>query len=367
MFMFVILVKKKFMMGSKTVLIFYSVRSTFVKKDIEILAAKFDVLEHDFYSPSKAGFILSFISQKLFLLKNIWQAGLLISEFAGYQSFLPALFGKLFKKPCLIVVGGTDAHYFPGIGYGNWQKKFLGAFTAWSFKLCTHIAPKHHTLMSFDYSYDTSEPRKQGIYARLPQLKTPYTEIPNGYDPVKWKCTSTKKKNTFITVANGWEYGFQKSLKGVDLILQVAPKFPDCEFTILGADNAGIFQSVPANVKIVPPVKNDELIGIFSATEFYMQLSMAEGFPNSICEAMLCECIPIGSNVFSIPEIIGDSGFVLKTRDADALKQLIELARAADRNVLMKKARAKVADNYTLQQRASKLVQLCENLVSGKE
>ena len=347
----------------KKALIFYSVRSTFVKKDIEILAAQFTVLEFDFFSQKKIGFIWSFITEALFLLKNIWSADLLLVEFASYQSFLPALFGKIFGKPCLIVVGGTEAHYFPGIGYGNWQKRGLKNFSSMSLKLCSHIAPKHKSLMFCDYNYDENEPRQQGIYARIPGLKVPYTEIPNGYDAQKWKCVATKKKNTFITVANGWEYGFQKSLKGVDLIIQVAPSFPDCEFTILGVNDPTIFPGTPGNVKTLPAVKNDELISIFSSQEFYLQLSMAEGFPNSICEAMLCECIPIGSDVFSIPEIIGDSGFIVKKRDVDVLKKSIEQALICNKPLLMKKGRARIADNYTLAKRNEKLLQLCNELI----
>jgi glycosyltransferase involved in cell wall biosynthesis len=353
-------------MNSKKALIIYSTRSTFVKKDIEILSSGFRVLEFDFYSAKKSGIFLSLIRQKLFLLKNIWGADLLVCEFAAYQSYLPALYGWLFRKPCLIIVGGTDAHYFPGIGYGNWQKRFLKSFTAASFKLCAHIAPKHKSLMFCEYHYDGSEPRQQGIYARLPKLKTPYTEIPNGYDAAKWKCIAAKRKNTFITITNGLQFGFQQSLKGIDLILEVAPFFPDCEFIILGAESPDILTKQLPNVKAVPPVKNDELIAIFSACEFYMQLSMAEGFPNSICEAMLCECIPIGSDVFSIPEIIGDSGFVLKKRDVNLLRQLIEQVLSADKELLMKKARARIADNYTLANRTEKLSALCTKLVNEK-
>jgi len=351
-------------MNSKTALIFYSVRSTFVKKDIEILSANFTVHEFDFYSKKKIGFLWSFLKQKIFLLKNIWHADLLLCEFAGYPSLLPAIYGRLFGKPCLIVVGGTDAHYFPGIGYGNWQKPVLNSFTAMSFKLCSHIAPKHSSLMRSAYHYDESEPQQQGIYARLANLKTPYTEITNGYDAVKWHCIAPKKKNTFITVANGWEYGFQKSLKGIDLILKAAPFFSDCEFTILGVNDPAIFPELPANVKAVPGVKNNELVAIFSAQEFYLQLSMAEGFPNSICEAMLCGCIPIGSDVFSIPEIIGDSGFVVKKRDVEALKAALAEALLSDKPLLAQKARARIAENYTLAQRTEKLQQLCQKLIS---
>ena len=109
-------------------------------------------------------------------------------------------------------------------------------------------------------------------------------------------------------------------------------------------------------------VKNEELIDIFSSCEFYLQLSMAEGFPNSLCEAMLCECIPIGSNVFSIPEIIGDSGFVLKNRSGDELKQILQQALNADKDVLKKKARLRITENYTLESRKAKLLSLCSSL-----
>ncbi len=350
------------MQKQKNVLVFYNHLSSFIKKDLEILSTQFNVQQHDFLPKSKLHTPLSFLSQKLFLLKNIWSADLLLVQFAGYHSFLPSLFAKLLGKPCLIVSGGTDAHYFPGIGYGNWQKKFLRWFTKVSFQLCTHIAPKHKTLMRCDYSYDKLEPNQQGIYARLPQLKAPFTEITNGYDAVKWYCTREKKRNTFITVSGAWEYHFQQQLKGIDLILEVADSFPDCEFIILGVDDESRIQTKSHNLKVLPAVKNEELMNIFSECEFYMQLSMAEGFPNSLCEAMLCECIPIGSNVFSIPEIIGDSGFVLQNRNVDYLKKLIQQALNADKDSLRKKARLRISDNYTLETRKEKLLALCRSL-----
>jgi len=175
-------------MTSKKALIFYVVRSTFVKKDIEILSAQFNVFEFDFFTAKKTGFFLSFFNQFIFLLKHIRNTDLIVVEFASYHSLLPALFGKLLGKPCLIVAGGTEAHYFPGIGYGNWQKSGVRNFSSMSLKLCSHIAPKHKSLMFSEYHYDENEPQQQGIYARIPGLKTPYTEIPNGYDVVKWKC-----------------------------------------------------------------------------------------------------------------------------------------------------------------------------------
>lgn len=346
----------------KTALFFYSVLSTFVKKDIEILSTEFHVKTFDFYTPKKSGTPLLFIKQKLFLLRHIWSADIMICQFAGYASFLPALFGRLFGKPFIIIVGGTDAVSFPSIRYGNFYKGLLGTFTRWSYQLCTHIAPKHKTLMICDYTYEPDDFPKQGIEYFIKGLNKPYTEITNGYDPAKWYCTKEKVKNTFITVSNGWEYPFQYQMKGVDLIVDIAPLFPDCTFTILGVPPHKQLPLKSPNIKVLPPVKNEELKDVFSNSEFYMQLSMAEGFPNALSEAMLCECIPVGSSVFSIPEIIGDSGFVLEHKSLDELKALLTKALTSNKESLRKKARARIADNYTYEMRKEKLLKLCRQL-----
>jgi glycosyltransferase involved in cell wall biosynthesis len=353
-------------MNKKTALLFCAFRSSFLQKDRDILLTQYQLFEHDFDAKNKAGTPLKFISQKLFLLQNIVKADIIICQFAGYHSFLPALFGKLFNKPCLVIVGGTDAHDFPGIHYGNWQKRILKTFTALTFRLCSHIAPKHKSLMNCDYTYDSAEPRKQGIYAHLPGLKTPFTEIPNGYDAEKWKCLSAKKKNSFLTIGTGWEYPFQRQLKGIDLIEQIAAHFPDCEFTILGASDSLLSAGHAQNIRALPPKKHEELPYIVSEYEFYLQLSIAEGFPNALCEGMLCECVPIGSDVFGIPEIIGENGFILKHRNVNELKTLIGKALETDKIKIGKAARKRIAENFTYAMRSEKLLNLCNSLIENK-
>lgn len=344
----------------KTILFFYNHITTFVQKDIELLNERFEVKTHDFYSPKKILTPLSFVRQKLFLLVNIWTCDVVLCQFAGYHSLLPVLFAKILGKRSLIVVGGTDAHNFPGIGYGNFQKRFLSSFTKWSFKRCSEIVPKHKSLMQSDYSYDENEPKQQGIYPNVDCLQTPFTEIANGYDAAVWNCSVPKKKRSFITVSGGWGFPFQMQLKGIDLILRVAALFPDCEFAIAGVTHPSLFTEAPHNVKILPTISNDKLSILLSEYEFYMQLSMAEGFPNALCEAMLCACVPVGSDVFSIPEIIGDSGFVLKHRNVEELKHLVALALSSNTTELGKKARARIQENYSLEERKRKLISVCE-------
>jgi glycosyltransferase involved in cell wall biosynthesis len=352
-------------MNKKAILIFYTFRSTFVKKDIDILSENFHVIEHNFYVKRKSETPVKLLSQLVFLILNIYKSELLICQFAGYHSFLPSLFAKLFNKPCIIIAGGTESHCFPGIGYGNWQKGLLKFFTAWSFKFCSHIAPKHQSLIKSSYTYDENEPALQGIYAHMPELKTPYTEITNAYDTAQWYKSSPSKINTFITVATGWEYPFQVQLKGIDLILEAAVLFPDYTFTIVGVPASHVLKPKSENVLVLPPLKNNDLRNVFSKSAFYIQISMAEGFPNSLCEAMLCECIPIGSDVFSIPEIIGKTGFILKKRSITELSEIIKIAVETYNPDLGTHARKRIATRYPLTMRKDKLLSLCNQLISA--
>jgi glycosyltransferase involved in cell wall biosynthesis len=263
----------------------------------------------------------------------------------------------------LIISGGTDCVSFTGIGYGNFYKTFLGLFTKWSFQLATYIAPKHESLWMYEYSYDKNEPAKQGIKAFVPKLKTAHTVITNGYDYEKWKPTNVDRlPKSFITVSGGFQFPFQVALKGIDLILEVAPHFPDCTFKILGVPEWKKLEIKSSNIILLPPTKNEDLIEVYSKHQYYLQLSMAEGFPNALCEAMLCGCIPIVSNVFSMPEIIGDSGYVLKERNLDQLKSLIHDVLLDSSSIKSELARNRIKENYTLTERKDALIGLILSL-----
>ena len=93
-------------------------------------------------------------------------------------------------------------------------------------------------------------------------------------------------------------------------------------FIIVGT-NSNEIPNHPDNVILKPKSSLDELVIHYSQAEFYLQLSMSEGFPNSLCEAMLCECVPIVSHVASMPFIVADSGFVLARKNLGLLKKVI--------------------------------------------
>lgn len=302
----------------------YFYNSSFINKD-KIIFEGLGKVKNNYFSLSKKYLLpYNFLKQFFFLIFYGWRTDVFICQFSGYHSFLPCLFAKLCGKKSVIISGGTDCVSFPGIGYGNFYRPFLKAFTKWSYLLCSHLAPKHETLYYTKYNYDQAEPSEQGIKAFIKKLNKPYTAIPNGFEAQLWPLGNEKRiPGSFITLSGSFEYPFQVALKGIDLILEVAQHFPECTFTIAGVPEWKKLDNVSGNVKILPPVPHKELSALFNQYEYYMQLSMAEGFPNALCEAMLCGCTPVVSNVFSMPEIVGEKGYILYKRDGNELRVLI--------------------------------------------
>ncbi len=337
-------------------------RSTFMAKDIRLLSSEFDVDEYNFPTANKKMLLWYLLKQKMFLLFHLSHYDLFLIKFAGYWSLLPVIFARFFGKKSMIITGGTDCTAFPSIGYGNFQNKILSRFTAYSFKNTDRIIALHKSMIISDYSYVDCVNKKQGIKNFIPKIKTPFDEIPNGYDAKLWVKTNEKQTATFITVASGLHEKRRQLLKGIDLIIQVAEFFPDAFFYIVGAEGSELPEK-PANVITLGKKTQKELVELYSQARFYLQLSMSEGFPNSLCEAMLCECVPVVSNVASMPFIVGDSGFVLEKKDVKLLKSLIDRALKADTEALGKKARQRIAENFTIEQRQKKLVETVKNVL----
>jgi glycosyltransferase involved in cell wall biosynthesis len=232
------------------------------------------------------------------------------------------VFGKSFGKKCTIQAGGTDCINMPEIGYGNFRKKSLAWATAFSFKNCSLILPVAEALVSQHYSYDPQINPKQGLLQLIHGLKTPIQVIPNGFDTEFWKDLGLERvKQSFISVATHTSSPARARVKGYDLIEQLAANNPEWHFTLVGDAD---YQALSPNIRVVGKERPEALVQLYNAHEYYLQLSSSEGFPNALGEAMACGCVPIGSAVGAIPEIIGDTGLLLKRKELGALQQLIQ-------------------------------------------
>lgn len=328
-------------------LCFYVHRSSFVARDIELLSPYYTIHEFDFATRLKASLPFKFLQQAWFLLRYRHRAVASLTIIAGYVSFLPAFFDRFLGLRSVIVLGGTDSTCFPSIGYGNYSRRLMGACTCWSLRWSSYLAPVYTTLEHSDYIYDPSGAPYQGFRQFCKPVHTPVVEIWNGFTAEEWPMrVGEPPKAHFITIIANLDSYRKYMLKGVDLIVEAARRLPEASFTIVGSTRAPRWiPSELTNITLHPPTDRQGLIALLHRHRFYLQLSLSEGFPNALCEAMLCGCIPICSAVAAMPFIVGDTGYLLERKDPEVLVNLLRSA-LEDTERTGELARARVASTF---------------------
>ncbi len=348
----------------QSVIYIYPASTSFVRKDIELLSESVDIIEpkHDWLNKSLAP--VNFVRQFFFLVLKIRKCSCVFVMFGGYWSLLPALFGRLTGKSVYVILGGTDCVSFPSLGYGSLRKPLLKLFIKWSYQWCTKLLPVDEALVYCDYSYH--EPRDyphQGYRYFFPSVATPHQIIHNGFDDQQFDGGDTQKiKNTFITVAPIYDEVRWK-LKGIDRIVELAEVYPLYTFKVVGVSDEIKKRntSLPSNVSLLSFQEQDVLKKHLFTSEFYLQLSVSEGFPNALGEGMLCKCIPIGSAVGGIPHIIGKAGFVVSRSDLQTIRSVFDSLDKLDeatRIELGEAARRRIVENFPLSKRKQLLIDL---------
>lgn len=307
--------------------------------------------------------ILLFFRQLSFLFQHR-KAEAHLCMFAGYSSLLVCIWGRLTRTPVLLIVGGADAVSFPMFGYGNFRKKLLGFVSSLCYRWSTHIAPVSAALMDQkEPYYEAAGP--QGYLHFVRGLKTPSTPIHNGYDAEFWQPNPSLKRHIkrVLTVATHVESSARKKIKGLDLFVEMARIFPDYEFLLVGSHKEA-FEDAPSNLSFLPAQSAEELVDVYSQAGYYAQWSVSEGFPNALCEAMLCGCVPLVSAAGAMTEIVGNNDWVIEKRDKNLFEKRLreQLSKEVDAE-LRGTFRERIASNYTEEKRQVALLSLVARLI----
>jgi len=346
----------------KTVLYFSKGNSSFVLKDIEILSRDFRVKSFVFNGSSLQQ-LFNFFKQIFFFIKHLEQGATVVCQFGGNHTVIPVLIAKIFKIKSTIVIGGTDCVSYPEIKYGSFSKKISAMALRISYRLVDQICSVHDSLIYHENTYFKCINKAQGIRSFTKNFKTPHTTIFNGYDSLKWRVEKKPLKYDYVTCAVGLNDPVRRIIKGVDLLLEFSKISLDQKFLIIGYSNPKetIKDNYP-NVTFVSECNIKKMKEYYAVSKHYVQLSISEGFPNALCEAMLCECVPIVSNVTSMPFIVGDTGFVLGKKDINELKELTKEINNSSFVKQSLKARERIKTEFSFQRREKALISLIKNI-----
>ncbi|WP_192346625.1 glycosyltransferase family 4 protein [Algoriphagus sp. Y33] len=333
---------------------------SFVKSDIRILRNYFDVRVINQPWSNKKLAPLNFIAQFFSMLTNIFGAKLIIVNFGGYWAFWGIVFGKVFRKKVFIVTHGTDCASIPEINYGSLRISLLKRICKFSYHKADAIFPVSESLIETELLFDPAiTSRKQGLLYHFPKLTVPLKTIYNGLDDTQWLLPDKPKRiaNSFLAVMSPSQF----KLKGGDLILEIAKKYPTSNFYFAGIKTLEITHKKTDNVHFLGFLTSEELLSWYQKSEFYFQLSSFEGFGCALCEAMLCGAIPIGSGTNHIPKIVGNSGFIITEKSLKAAIPIMDKAlNSVNKDLLSLNSRLHIQANYSLQLREQKLIESLE-------
>ena len=343
----------------KKATVVYSVERSFVKSDISILEALGLKVYKIHSRPEKnlLKFLLNRIREKLKSILYLSRSKFLISWFNDYHSFIPILFSKLFFKKSIIIVGGYDAIVDNKNNHGLFFKSGLrSAIAKLNYKMVNEVWIVHKSL---ENGCDFAKQKFNiisGVRRFTSKKNIVIKELNTGYDTRFWNYDQNEEKTGVLTAAFFSEKRVI-NIKGLNIFNKLASLLPNVNFTIVGESGIRIsdFINLESNIKVMGVQTKSQMKELYQNNKFYFQGSRLEGLPNSLCEAMLCGCIPVGSRVFGIPDAIGKTGILFDTeKDLDKIVEFIN----SDFGVTdFKKARNQVVRKYDISKRIEKIKQ----------
>jgi len=318
--------------GNNRVFLFSSLTLPFIRRDAETISSFAEV---HFTSASGLQAILKIIS-------GVISANVAISWFASTYSCLLVYLGRLFNKKTILILGGADVAADKDLNYGIW-------LSPWRRPLLRYALRKADVALAVAPSI--IEQAKE--MAKYGGENLHY--LPTAVDTKFW-TTPTNEGYGILTVA-ACNSKARLEVKGIDILLKAAAKIPDTTFTLVGTEASLLEKSgftVPDNLQIVSYVSETELFSYYQSAKVYCQPSRTEGMPNTLCEAMSCGCIPVGTNIDGIPIAIGNSGYIVPLGDIDALVNALQEALQQDKST-GEAARQRIIQEFPIERRIAGL------------
>ena len=262
---------------------------------------------------------------KLDLLINFWFADSILIWFASMHAIPAVLLNYIFNKPLCIIAGGWDVANVPEIKYGGMQGGSRTVIGRWLLSRASKVIA-------------VSKSNRQEI---INNGKVHHSKVKLIYNAVSVTNQGDiiERKDQVLTVGEINEHTFLR--KGLDSFIDVAFKLPKTSFIHIGkwTDKNGkpctnminyVKKISPPNIRYIGFVNRKELEKYYKESKIYLQLSRHEAFGISVVEALKAGSFPIVSNCYALPEIVGDSGYIVKEHVVDEAAEIIKTILRSD-------------------------------------
>jgi glycosyltransferase involved in cell wall biosynthesis len=192
--------------------------------------------------------------------------------------------------------------------------------------------------------------------------------IPNGFDTDRFAPSDDSRKlvreklrmpqNAIIVGMTARYHPHKDHPNFIRAAALVRKEFPDTYFILAGRgldkSNAvvrGLVEELGLNDQLFLLGEHCSVETLIPAFDVYCLSSSAEGFPNSLGEAMSCAVPCVSTDAGASAEVLGSSGVVVPVRDSEKLASAVtRLLRQSpeDRSAIGKGARTRVIEQFSL-------------------
>lgn len=279
-------------------------------------------------------------------LRYLPSSDLTFSWFASVYSSILVFLAKLFGKRSVLILGGVDVAKIPELKYGIW-------ITPWKAAIVRYGITHADIVLAVDPSI------KADAAALAKYNGNNIAVLPTGHDTEYWVPGNTVRHDAVLTVAT-CDDETRFKIKGIDFLYEIARDLPHRRFILIGMTQAVKSQHIPpANLDVHPPLPHGELLHHYQSAKVYLQPSMREALGSTLCEAMLCGCIPVGSGVGGIPTVIGETGILFPFGDVRSATAAITAAFAKDAS---DSGRKRIVEQFSLRQRETGLLNIISSI-----
>ncbi len=269
--------------------------------------------------------------------------------FASVYAFIGVVVGKMIGVNSVIVVAGVDVAKERDLDYGIWLSPWRAPLVRYALRNAARVlvvdpSLKERAIRLAEYD------GKNILY------------IPTGYDCHAWKPIEEKERVVLTVAVARDKRTFLR--KGIDVLSAAAKGLPDVQFIVVGVDpKLSTEEKPPSNMSFHPAVRREELLPFYRQAKVFCQPSRFEGLPNTLCEAMMCECVPVATEVGGNPTAVGDAGILIPPNDPESLRTALLKAMNMPESVGAK-ARARIVSLFPKEKREHELIRLIESLIA---